>query len=93
MEEVERVRMPRGKEILGIVEAMLGSSKMRVRCQDNKIRICRVLGKYRKRMWIRIDDAVIIRPWEVQGDERADIVWRYTGTQANWLRRKGVLKI
>lgn len=93
MEEITRVRMPKKGEILGIVESMLGASKMRVRCQDNRIRLCRILGKYRKRMWIKIDDAVLVRPWEVQENERGDIVWRYTLTQANWLRKKGVLAI
>ncbi len=93
MEEVERVRMPRRDELLGVVESMLGASKMRVRCQDNKNRLCRVLGKYRKRMWIRVDDLVLIKPWELQSDERGDIVWRYTGTQASWLRKKGISKM
>jgi translation initiation factor 1A len=33
---------------------------------------------------------VILRPWDFQ-DEKADIVWRYTKTQAQWLSRKGII--
>jgi translation initiation factor 1A len=95
MEEQEpmRIRTPRGREILGIVESMLGSNKLRVRCQDNKIRICRIPGALRRRIWMKEGDAVLIEPWEIQGDEKADIVLMYTHTQASWLRRKGILKI
>ena len=92
-EEVFRVRMPRGKEVLGIVEAMLGANKLHVRCQDNKIRICRIPGKMRKRVWIRENDAVIIEPWSIQGDKSGDVIWRYSPTEAGWLRRKGILKL
>ena len=95
MEEQEpmRIRTPRGREILGIVESMLGSNKLRVRCQDNKIRICRIPGALRRRIWMKEGDAVLIEPWEIQCDEKADIVLMYTHTQASWLRRKGILKI
>ncbi len=41
---------------------------------------------------IRVGDLVMIEPWIVQSDERADIVWRYTRTQSNWLKRKGYVK-
>jgi translation initiation factor 1A len=94
MEETEtRVRMPYGGQILGIVEAMLGASRMKVRCQDNKIRICRIPGRFRKRLWIREGDVVLIKPWEIQGDQNGDIEWKYTNTQAGVLRKRGILKI
>lgn len=92
-EGVFRVRMPRGKEILGVIEAMLGTNKLQVRCQDGKIRICRIPGKMRKRIWMRENDAVIVEPWSIQGEKRGDIIWRYSPTEASWLRRKGVLKL
>ncbi len=95
MEEYEqiRVRTPRGRELLGIVEALLGSNKLRVRCQDNKIRLCRIPGSLRKRIWMREGDVVLIEPWEIQSNERANIVMKYTHTQVSWLRRKGILKM
>ncbi len=92
-EVVFRVRMPRGREVLGVVEALLGTNKLQVRCQDNKLRICRIPGKMRKRVWIRDGDIVIVEPWTIQGEKRGDIIWRYSPTDAGFLRRKGVLKI
>ncbi|MBI4896494.1 MAG: translation initiation factor eIF-1A [Candidatus Aenigmarchaeota archaeon] len=92
-EEVIRVRRPREGEILGVIEANFGSNKFNVRCQDGKMRIARIPGRLRKRMWMRDGDAVLIKPWEIQGDTRADIVVRYTPTEAGWLRRKGFLQL
>jgi len=90
--EISRLRMPRGKEVLGVVEAMLGGDKLRVRCEDGNTRLSRIPGKLRKRVWIRINDLVLVEPWDAQTNERADIVFRYTPTQANWLRRRSQTK-
>lgn len=91
--EVFRIRKPREGEILGVVESMMGASRLRVRCQDDKIRLCRIPGKMRKRKWIREGDVVLIKPWDIQGDTRADIVTVYKRAQADWLRRKGILQL
>ncbi|MFQ6020730.1 MAG: translation initiation factor eIF-1A [Candidatus Aenigmatarchaeota archaeon] len=88
-EEIRKIRIPKKGEILGIAEIMLGAGKVRVRCEDDKERLCRIRGKLRKRIWIRVGDMVLIKPWDIQPDEKADIIWRYTKTQANWLRKKG----
>jgi translation initiation factor 1A len=91
-EEIARIRLPKEGELLGIVELMLGSDKLRVQCDDGKERIVRIPGKLRKRVWIRVGDLILIRPWKVMSDRRADVIWRYTKTQASWLQRKGHLK-
>jgi translation initiation factor 1A len=92
-EQPIRVRIPKPEEneILGIVEQMLGASRVRVRCMDGKTRMGRIPGKLKKRIWIREGDVVIVVPWEVQGDEKCDIVWRYTKTQVEWLTKRGYL--
>ncbi|MBS3051429.1 MAG: translation initiation factor eIF-1A [Candidatus Aenigmarchaeota archaeon] len=92
-DEPVRVKMPRQGEILGIVEAMLGSNKLRVRCQDDKIRLCRIPGKLRKSMWIKENDVVLVKPWDIQKETHGDIVVRYTQTQVSVLRRKNILKM
>ncbi len=92
-EEVFRVRMPRGKEVLGVIEAMLGTNKLQVRCQDNRLRMCRIPGRMRKRVWMKEGDIVIIEPWTIQGDKSGDVVWRYSPTEAGFLRRRGILKL
>jgi len=92
-EVVERVRLPRGRELFGVVESMLGANKLRVRCSDDKMRICRIPGRLRKRVWMREGDLIIVEPWEIQGDTNGDAVWKYTAAQVEWLKRKGFLKM
>jgi len=43
----------------------------------------------RRRIWVRVGDLVLIKPWEVQSNERGDVIWMYKKNQADWLRRKG----
>lgn len=93
MEEEIRVRMPKQGEVIGVVQSLLGANRMRVLCQDDKLRICRIPGSKRKRMWVRENYVVLVRPWEIQGDTNGDIIWVYNPTQAGWLRKKGILKI
>ena len=92
-EEFTRIRLPKKSEneIIGIVESLLGANKLRVRCMDGVVRLVRIPGKMKKRMWIRDGDIVIVIPWSFQ-NEKANVVWKYTGPQVNWLERKGFLK-
>ncbi len=92
-DEPVRVKMPRQGEVLGIVEAMLGANKLRVRCQDDKMRLCRIPGRLRKSMWIKEGDVVLVKPWDIQKDTNGDIVIRYTQTQVSVLKRKNILKM
>jgi len=92
-EEFSRVRIPQksANEILGTVEGLLGANKLRVRCTDGVVRLTRIPGKMKKRIWIREGDVIIIVPWSFQ-NEKADIIWKYSAPQVNWLERKGFLK-
>lgn len=47
-EIVVRVKLPRGEEVLGIIEQRLGGNKMMVNCLDGKSRICRVPGRLKE---------------------------------------------
>lgn len=87
--EYVRVRMPKKKEgeIFGIADQLMGASRIRVICEDGKSRMGRIPGKLKKRMWIRTGDLVIVKPWPFQ-DEKADVKFRYTKTQAMYLSRK-----
>lgn len=89
---IVRVRMPREGEVLGMVEDMLGGGRFRVNCKDGKTRVCRVSGKFKRRQWIRPGDIVLIRPWEVQEDERGDVIWKYRRAEVEWLRRRGIME-
>jgi|TARA_Y100000310_G_C20636600_1_gene791516 translation initiation factor 1A len=91
-QEISRIKLPRGNQSLGILEQRLGGSRMRVRCLDGKTRICRIPGRLKRRLWVRENDIVIVEPWEYSGDEKGDLVYKYTPTQAIWLKNKGHLK-
>ena len=67
---------------------MLGASRFRADCMDGKERICRVPGRLKRRCWVRPGDLILIVPWKVQAHERADLAWKYTKSQALWLKRK-----
>ena len=90
--EISRIKLPRGEQVLGILEQRLGGSRMRVRCLDGKTRICRIPGRLKRRLWVREGDAVIIEPWEFGGDSKGDVLYKYTNTQVMFLKRKGYLK-
>jgi len=86
------VRLPREGEILGIVIQTLGADRLKVRCMDKKERIVRIPGKYRKRLWCRQNDIIIVMPWYgMQEDTRADLVYRYYRNQVGWLEEKGYI--
>ncbi len=91
-EEIRKMRMPDrdNLEMFGIVQQLHGSDQIRIFCEDGKERMCRIPGKLRKSVWMRERDIVIIRLWDFQ-PIKADIIWRYTGTQVEHLKRKGVL--
>ena len=86
-----RVRTPREGEMLGSVIATVGGGRLQVDCKDGKERLVRIPGKIRRNIWVRPGDIVLIKPWSIQGDIKADIVWRYNHLQADWLRRKGYI--
>ncbi len=92
VENITRVILPNRKkgEIFGIVEKLSGASHLTVMCEDGFTRVTRIPGKMKKRMWIRERDLVIVKPWQFQ-NEKADIVYRYTHTQANYLSRNNLL--
>jgi len=91
-ESIARVRLPRGNQVIGILEARLGGSRMRVKCYDGKTRICRIPGRMKKKLWVREGDFLLIEPWELGGEEKGDVIFKYNPTQVNWLKRKGIIK-
>ena len=88
-----RVRIPQSQEILGIVQQRLGGSRMRVHCLDGKERICRIPGRLRRGLWVRENDVVIVKPWELGGHEKGDVIYKYRGkAEVEFLKKKGYLK-
>jgi translation initiation factor 1A len=87
-----RVRLPdKGKnEQFAIADQLLGGSRLMVICEDDKKRLGRIRGKMKKRRWIKTGDLLIIQPWGLD-DDKADVTWRYTRTEANYLSERRLL--
>jgi translation initiation factor 1A len=83
-----RVRLPKkwNKEQFALAELMMGANHIRVRCIDGVIRMGRIKGTMKKRIWIREGDTLIVAPWSFQ-DEKCDIIYRYLKPQTEWLRK------
>lgn len=91
-QEVFRVRLPRGKQVLGILESRLGASRMLVKCLDGHSRVCRIPGRLRRGLWLREGDVVLVEPWEFQSNEKGNLIYKYSKAAIAWLRKKGFLK-
>jgi translation initiation factor 1A len=91
-EEIIRVRLPsdRNREIFAYAELMMGANHIRVKCVDGVTRMGRIKGKIKKKVWIREGDILIVVPWNFQED-KADIIYRYTRPQVEWLKKNGYL--
>jgi len=92
-QEITRVPLPKGRQVLGILEQRLGANHMMIKCLDGKSRNCRVPGRLKRKLWLREGDIVLVEPWELEGDEKGDILLKYNPAQVEWLKKKGFLKV
>lgn len=91
--ELSEMMYPSPNDVFGVVTKLLGFDRIMVKCQDGHERLCRIRGKMKRRVWIRVGDVVLVSPWDFQGDKRGDVFWRYTRGQAEALRREKRLVI
>src|SRR3989344_7754151 len=75
-----RIRSPRKGQFIGIVLQRLGGKRMSIKSTDNKIRNCRVPGRFSRKFWLREGNFVIIQPWP-DDDDKADVVHQYRPTE------------
>jgi translation initiation factor 1A len=87
-----RVKMPRGREVIGVITQRVGAGRMLISCMDGKTRNCRVPGRLRRELWLREGDVVIVEPWEFEQDEKGDILFKYTKAAIEKLKKDGLLK-
>jgi translation initiation factor 1A len=90
-DDMGRVPIPSANDVLGVAVKLLGFDRIMVKCQDGHERLCRVRGKMKRRVWIRVGDIVLVSPWDFQSDTRGDIFGRYKKNQTAWLRNQGYL--
>jgi translation initiation factor 1A len=84
---------PSANDVLGLATKLLGFDRVMVKCQDGHERLCRIRGKMKRRVWIRVGDVVLVSPWDFESDKRGDVFWRYTRAQAEDLRRRGYVTV
>ena len=85
-----RVRLPKGIELIGIITQRLGGNRMEVKTTDGKNRNCRVPGRYKRKLWLRPKNIVIIVPWEFENN-KGEVIYKYQPTEIYQLRKKGLL--
>ena len=88
---IQRAPLPKGREVIGIIEQRLGGNKMMVSCLDGKSRNCRVPGRLKRELWLRPEDVVIVEPWELDST-KGDVILKYRSNQIEWLKKNGYLK-
>ncbi len=86
-----KARLPTRNEQFAVVMEMSGGSRMKALCEDGKMRMIRIGGRFKKRMWVREKDLIIIKPWVVQSDTKADLVYRYLPTERKWILNRDII--
>ena len=84
-------KLPRGDMQYAVVREMSGGSRMSALCEDGNNRMVRIPGKLKRRMWCRPNDLILIKPWPIQGDIKADLVYRYLPAERSWLYRRDMV--
>jgi len=88
---IKRARLPKGNELFAVVMEMSGGSRMSAMCEDNKTRMVRIGGRFKRRMWCRVGDLILIKPWPIQSDKKSDLVYRYLPAERNWIIRRKII--
>jgi len=83
-----KIRLPRQDELFAVVVQMSGGSRFTALCGDGKTRMVRIGGRLKKRMWCRENDLILVKPWVIQSDQKADLVYRYLPTERNRVLHK-----
>ena len=66
------------------ITSKLGNGRFNLSCQDGKQRMGIISGKMRKRVWVNLNDCVLIAKWEFQ-DEKCNIIHKYSDNEINSL--------
>ncbi len=86
-----RAKMPQRGQLIGIVLQRLGGNRMSIKATDNKIRNCRVPGRFSRKFWLRPGNIVIIAPWS-DDNNKGDVVYQYKSAELLQLKKLNLLK-
>jgi translation initiation factor 1A len=86
-----KAKLPQKDELFAVVMEMSGGSRMKALCEDGKTRMVRIGGRFKRRMWVRENDLILIKPWIVQTESKADLVHRYLPTERKWILSRDII--
>ncbi|CAG9326789.1 unnamed protein product [Blepharisma stoltei] len=69
---------------------MLGNGRLEAYCFDGVKRLCHIRGQMKRRVWIGMDDIVLVGLRDYQ-DSKADIILKYTPDEVRNLKSLGEL--
>ena len=84
-------KLPSGDMQFAVIREFSGGSRFVALCEDGKNRMVRIPGKLKRRMWCRVNDLILIKPWPIQGDSKSDLVYRYLPAEKNWLFKRDMI--
>jgi len=70
------------------VQSMLGNGKLRAYCFDGKVRLGSIRGKMRRRVYIFMNDIILVGLRDFQ-DEKCDVIWKYYPEEGKTLKAMG----
>ena len=73
-----------GQEYAQVIR-MLGNGRLEAHCFDGIRRMCHIRGKMRKKVWINVDDIILVGLRDFQ-DERADVILKYSPDEVRSLK-------
>ena len=90
IKEKEIVFKEDGMEYAKVIKK-LGGSFVEVFCFDNETRLAHIRGKMRKKVWLNVDDYVLISLRDFE-DRKCDIVLKYSEEEAKRLIAYGEIQ-
>ncbi len=82
--------LPGEGEVLCGVIRLVGGDHLIAKCLDGEERMIRIPGRFRRRMWMREGDIILVGVWDFN-PRRGDVLYRYTRSEVQKLLEKGVL--
>lgn len=74
----------------GQVTALLGNCRLRLNCVDGKTRLGIIRGAIRKKMWISVNDVVLVSLRDFE-DDKCDVLYAYKAPEVKYLQKLGEL--
>ena len=90
-EKRELILKDEGQEYAQVTK-MLGNGRLTATCFDGKERLCHIRGKMHRRVWINLNDLILVSLREFQ-DDKADVIMKYSADDAKALKANGHLPI